>query len=312
MLLLLIGLSALTFTLIHLSPLDPITAYVSNAPDITPEQVEKLRIYWGLDKSPVEQYFSWASSMLHGDFGVSKLFRRPVIDIIKTRFTTSFALMGTAWVLSAVIGYLLGVIAAMNRGRAVDRIIKWYSYTQVSTPTFWMGLVLMIVFSSWLGWFPIGLAAPAGVMRGNVSFIERLRHFVLPAATLSVLGIASIALHTREKTIDILNTEYSLFARSRGETPWQFFKYHGFRNSILPAVSLQFSYFGELFGGSVLAEQVFSYPGLGSALTNAGLKGDLPLLVGIIFISAIFVFSGNFIADTLNTIIDPRIKGDLS
>jgi peptide/nickel transport system permease protein len=312
MVLLLIGLSVLTFGLIHLSPLDPITAYVSNAADITPEQVEKLRIYWGLNKSPVEQYFSWASSMLHGDFGTSKLFRRPVIDIIKNRFTVSFALMGTAWVLSALIGYSLGVIAAMNRGRLIDRIIKWYSYTQVSTPIFWMGLLLMIIFSLWLGWFPIGLAAPAGIMHTDVSFAERLRHFVLPAATLSVLGIASVALHTREKMIDILNAEFSIFARSRGETKWQFFKHHGFRNSILPAVSLQFSYFGELFGGSVLAEQVFAYPGLGSTLTNAGLKGDLPLLIGIIFISAIFVFSGNFIADVLNTVIDPRIKGGLT
>ncbi|MNN74281.1 Dipeptide transport system permease protein DppB [compost metagenome] len=116
-------------------------------------------------------------------------------------------------------------------------------------------------------------------------------------------------MHTREKMIDILHTEYVTFAMARGESRWQIFKNHGFRNSIIPAISLQFAYFGELFGGSMLAEQVFAYPGLGSTLTTAGLKGDLPLMVGIILISSLFVFAGNLVADMLNRIVDPRTKG---
>ena len=223
---------------------------------------------------------------------------------------TSFALMGTAWLFSGIFGYLLGVAAAMNRGKPLDKAIKWYSYTLVSTPVFWLGLILLIVFAVGLRWFPVGLATPAGVLDSNVHFIDRVRHFALPALTLSILGVANIAMHTREKMIDILNTEYVLFAKARGESKWQIFCNHGFRNSIIPAISLQFAYFGELFGGSVLAEQVFAYPGLGSTLTTAGLKGDIPLLMGIILVSSIFVFTGNFIADILNTIIDPRMRGD--
>ncbi|CDI50053.1 ABC transporter permease [Clostridium tetani] len=307
---LLIGLSILTFSLIHLSPMDPINAYVGGDSSVSIEQIERIKEYWGVAKSPMEQYFTWIGAILKGNFGISKLYRRPVIDIIRSRFITSFALMGTAWILSAIFGYLLGVISAMNRGKIIDKIIKWYSYTLVSTPIFWLGLLLLIVFAVELKWFPVGLAVPAGVLESNIRFIDRVRHFVLPALTLSILGVANIAMHTREKMIDILNTEYITFAKARGESKWQIFKNHGFRNSVIPAISLQFAYFGELFGGSVLAEQVFAYPGLGSILTTAGLKGDLPLLMGIILISSLFVFVGNFIADILNTVVDPRIKED--
>lgn len=306
---LLIGLSILTFALIHLSPMDPVNAYIGGDSSASPEQIEKFKQYWGVDKSPVEQYFSWAGSLLQGNFGTSLLYRSPVLDIIQSRFLTSLALMGAAWLLSGVIGYVLGAVAAMNRGRWIDKVIKWYSYTLVSTPIFWMGLILLIVFAVWLGWFPVGLATPAGVLESDVRFMDRVHHFVLPALTLSILGVANVAMHTREKMIDILNAEYIVFARARGESRWQLFKNHGFRNSILPAISLQFAYFGELFGGSMLAEQVFAYPGLGSTLTTAGLKGDLPLMVGIILISSLFVFAGNLIADILNKVVDPRMKG---
>ncbi|MFC4597183.1 ABC transporter permease [Cohnella hongkongensis] len=305
---LLFGLSVLTFLLIHLSPIDPVNAYVGGDGSASPEQIEKFKAYWGVDQSLTEKYLSWAGALLEGNFGTSLLYRVPVIEIIQSRFLTSLALMGTAWVLSGVIGYALGAVAAMNRGKRIDKWIKWYSYTLVSTPIFWMGLILLIVFAVWLKWFPVGLAAPAGVMESDVRWIDRLHHFVLPAATLSILGVANVAMHTREKMIDILNTEYVLFAKARGESRWQIFKHHGLRNSILPAVALQFAYFGELFGGSMLAEQVFAYPGLGSTLTTAGLKGDLPLMVGIILISSLFVFAGNLIADVLGKAVDPRTR----
>jgi peptide/nickel transport system permease protein len=306
---LLFGLSVLTFSLIHISPIDPITAYVSGDSSLSQEQLDKLREYWGMDKPPVEQYFSWAKAILRGDFGTSKLYRTPVINIIKSRFALSVALMGTSWVVSGILGYILGVIAAMNRGKILDRFIKWYSYVLVSTPTFLLALILLLIFSVWLRILPIGLTMPVGVIESSVAFVDRIRHFILPALTLSLLGVANIAMHTREKMIDVLNTEYVLFAKARGETKWQIFRNHGFRNSIIPAIAIQFAYFSELFGGSVLAEQVFAYPGLGSTLTTAGLRGDLPLLMGIIIISALFVFAGNLTADILNTVVDPRIKG---
>lgn len=292
----------------HNSPIDPISAYLGGDVSITLEQREALEEYWGLNKPAHEQYFMWLKNFISGDMGVSKIHRRPVSEIIHEKFTASFILMGVSWLLSGTIGFCLGILAAVKKGKLTDRIIKWISYIQASVPTFWLGLMLLIIFSVWLQWFPIGISVPIGVVSSNVTLLNRIHHMILPIVTLSILGIANVTLHTREKMIDVLNSDYVLFAKARGETTWEIIKNHGIRNVALPAITLHFAYFGELFGGSVLAEQVFSYPGLGSTLTEAGLKSDLPLLMGIVMISAVFVFSGNMIADILNSIINPRLK----
>lgn len=305
---LLLGLSVLTFTMVQLSPIDPIRAYIGGDATITEEQRAALEEHWGLNRPPVVQYFSWLGNLLKGEFGHSKVYRRKVLDIIAEKALASAALMGISWVTSGLFGFILGVTAAIRRGSPLDRFIRWISYVQASLPTFWLGLLLLIVFAVWLKWFPIGISVPIGVPRDSISLLDRLHHLVLPALTLTVLGIANVTLHTREKMIEVLNSEYVLFAKARGRTMWQIIKEHGLRNVALPAITLHFAYFGELFGGSVLAEQVFSYPGLGSTLTEAGLKSDLPLLMGIVIISALFVFCGNMLADILNAWINPRLQ----
>ncbi len=308
---LLAGVSVLAFVLVLNSPVDPIQAYVGADVNLTDEQLARLREHWGLGGSPIEQYTAWARSMLAGDLGTSTLHKAPVADVIGERFWASFALMGVAWVLSGVLGYGLGVLAAFHRGRLADRVITGYSYVLSSTPAFWLGLVFLVVFAVRLGWFPVGLAGPHGVPADEVTFAQRLHHFVLPAATLSLIGVANIAMHTRERMTDVLHSDYVVFARARGERGGALFRNHGLRNSIVPAVTLQFAYFAELFGGSVLAETVFSYPGLGSTLTASALGGDVPLLLGIVLISSAFVFAGNLIADLLNAAIDPRVRNRL-
>ncbi len=305
---LLIGLSILSFIMMQCSPIDPISAYVGGDTSLTPEQRQAIEAYWGLDRPVSEQYFTWLGNMVRGDFGISKIHRKPVLDIIQEKAWASAALMSVSWILSGIIGFILGVISAIKKGKLLDRVIKWIAYSQASIPTFWLGLMLLIIFSVWLKWFPIGISVPIGVSSADVTLIDRIHHLILPALTLSILGIGNVALHTREKMIDVLNSEYVLFAKARGETTWQIIMLHGLRNVALPAITLHFAYFGELFGGSVLAEQVFSYPGLGSTLTDAGLKSDLPLLMGIVMISAVFVFLGNTIADLLNAAINPRLK----
>lgn len=305
---LLLGLSILTFIMIQMSPVDPISAYVDGDTSLTLEQRKAIEEYWGLDKPPMEQYLSWLTNLLKGDMGHSRVHNKPVIDIIKEKALASAALMGISWTLSGLIGFVLGIVSAMNKGKLMDRLIKWMAYVQASVPTFWFGLILLIVFSVWLRWFPIGISVPIGVSSSDVTILDRLHHIILPAMTLSLLGIGHVILHTREKMIDVLNSEYVLFAKARGESNIEIVFNHGLRNVALPAVTLHFAYFGELFGGSVLAEQVFSYPGLGTTLTEAGLKSDIPLLMGIVMVSAIFVFVGNMIADLLNAAINPVLK----
>lgn len=305
---LLFGISILSFALLKVSPVDPVMASVGYDTALTQEQYDNLAEYYGLNTPPTTQYLIWLRNFIQGDWGVSLVHRRPVQEIITNKAGASIALMGISWIFSGMIGFLLGAVSAFRRGKIIDKCIKVFSFLQVSVPTFWIGLMFLLVFSVQLEWFPIGISSPIGVVSGNVLFIDRIRHLVLPVFTLSVLGISNVTLQTREKMLDVLSSEYVIFAKARGETDFQIFINHGIRNAIIPAITIHFSYFGELFGGSVLAEQVFSYPGLGSALTEAGLKGDTPLLLAIVVIGALFVFSGNTIADIVNAIINPALR----
>lgn len=306
---LLLAVSAISFVLVSASPVDPVQQYILGlGTAISPEQRAEIEAYWGVNEPPLERYFSWLSELLRGNFGESAIYRRPVADIIKERFANSLALMLCAWVLSAVLGFLLGCVMGMYHGRLPDGILKKICYILSSVPTFWLGLVLLLVFSVRLRWFPIGFSAPIGVLGEDVTIWQKIHHLILPAFTLSLMSFANIALHTRQKLIDVQNSDYVLFARARGEGEWTILRRHGVRNILLPALSLQFASFAELFGGSVMAENVFSYPGLGSAAAAAGLNADVPLLLGVTLFSALFVCVGNMIANLLYGVIDPQIR----
>lgn len=305
---LLIAVSIISFVLVSLSPVDPVQQYVGAVPNVSVEQRAKIAEYWGLNDPPVERFFAWAGSVLHGDFGVSLLYRRPVLDIIVEKFGTSLALMMTAWVFSGVLGFAIGCVMGVFNGKWPDKILKKICLVMCSIPTFWIGIVFLMVFSVMLGWFPFGMSVPQGVPADEVTLLQRIHHLVLPALTLSFLSFANVALHTREKLVDVLESDYVLFARARGESAWNVMKRHGFRNILLPAVTMQFGSFSELFGGSVLAENVFSYPGLGAAASAAGMNSDVPLLLGITLFSAIFVFVGNMLANIIYGIVDPQIR----
>lgn len=310
MVLLIIAVSVITFALMKASPVDPLQANVGQAAlgAMSQEQVEKLREYWGVNTPPVRQYFSWAKDFLRGDMGTSLLYRQPVADVIRVKLSNSLLLMAAAWLISGVLGMVLGVAAGMNRGRMIDKGIKGYCLLISSTPSFWLAMLLLMIFGVWLKVLPIGLSVPIGVEAAGVTVLDRMRHAVLPALTLSITGVSNIALHTREKMIDIMESDYVLFARARGEKGWKLFWHHGMRNVLLPAVTLQFASISEIFGGSVLVEQVFSYPGLGQAAVAAGLGSDMPLLMAITIVSALFVFGGNLTANLLYGVIDPRIR----
>ena len=310
MLTLLFAVSVIAFTLVKLSPVDPIQQYILSTGAVSPEQREELEEYWGIDEPPVKQFINWFSALLHGDMGISLLYRRPVLDLIREKFLNTLALMICAWVFSGIIGFSLGCAMGVSKDKLCDRILKRICLFLCSVPTFWLGLVLLLIFSVWLGLFPIGFSSPIGMMNSDVSIWQQIHHLILPALSLSLMSFANVALHTRQKLIDVLESDYVLFAKARGEGRFTIVKRHGIRNILLPALTLQFASFAELFGGSVLAENVFSYPGLGSAVSAAGLNSDIPLLLGITLFSAVFVFTGNLIANILYGVIDPKIKED--
>lgn len=302
--------SAAAFFLVSVSPLDPLKTNVGQAAlgSMSPEQIAKLEEYWGVNTPPVARFTAWAGDFIRGDMGVSLLYRQPVSRVIAVKLSNSLWLMAVAWMVSGLVGILLGVVAGANRGRTVDRVISGYALITASTPAFWLALVLLMVFAVWLKVLPIGLSVPIGVEASAVTLGDRIVHAILPALTLSITGISNIAMHTREKMAQVMDSDYILFARARGDSKWTMIRRHGLRNIILPAMTLQFASISEIFGGSVLVEQVFSYPGLGQAAVTAGLGGDIPLLLGITVISAAIVFAGNFTANLLYGVVDPRIR----
>ncbi len=304
---LLIFVILLSFLLIDMSPINPVKTYISNI-IISPEQIARLEAYWGVNEPITTKLLNWLGNIVHGDLGTSLIFRMPVIDVIRERFIASLVLMLSSWILSGVLGFLLGIIAGFKKDTIIDKAIKVYCYILQSAPAFWIALVMLMIFSIYLGWFPSGLGVPIGGYSQDVTFWEWLNRLILPMVTLSIVGVASITLYTRDKLIEIMNSDYFLFAKARGESGWDLIKRHGVRNVLLPAITLQFLGFSELFGGAVLVEQIFTYPGIGQAAVTAGLKSDVPLLLGIVIFSAIFVYCGNLIADIIYNFVDPRIK----
>lgn len=311
LLLTLLCVALFAFTLIEMSPIDPVTAYLGmDRMQISEEHIATIVERWGLDQSGPTRFFLWAKNVLQGDFGTSIIYNEPVVDVIAKRFFVSLKLMGLAWLFSGIFGLALGVTAGLRQHSLADKCVRLYAYLMASTPSFWVGIVLLSIFSVWLGWTPVCGAVPIGVCPADATVLQYLQHMLLPAATLSIVGIAQIALHTREKMIEAMTSNYATFAWAQGESRWGIGLRHALINVLLPALTLQFASLGELFGGSVLAEQVFSYPGLGKATVEAGLRGDVPLLLGITLISALFVFSGNLIADMLYLRVDPRIQSE--
>lgn len=310
MILLMIAVSIATFTLVSISPIDPLQANVGQAAlgSMSQEQKAKLESYWGVDQPPLQRYMNWAKDFVKGDMGSSLLYRQPVITVIGVKLANSLMLMVIAWMISGLLGFLLGILAGAFRGTWIDKIIKGYSLLIASTPVFWLALLLLLIFAVWMKILPIGLSVPIGVEAAGVTFWDRVQHAILPAITLSITGVSNITLHTREKMIDVMESDYMLFALARGEKKGTMIRRHGLRNIILPAITLQFASISEIIGGSVLVEQVFSYPGLGQAAVAAGTGSDVPLLMGITLVTAAIVFMGNFIANILYGVVDPRMR----
>ena len=308
--LLMLAVGLVVFALVSMSPIDPVQANVGQAAYVNMSEAKRAQLasYWGGDVPFWERFANWAGALLQGDMGTSLRFNAPVSEVIAHRAANSLALMGIAWLFSGALGFALGVAAGARRGGALDRVVRSYCFLLASTPTFWLGLLILMVFAVQLGWFPIGFSVPIGVSAADVTLADAVHHLVLPALTLSVTGVANIALHTREKVVDVLESDYVRFARALGESELSVIMHHGLRNVALPAVTLQCAFISEIFGGSVLVEQVFSYPGLGQAAVTAGLGGDVALLAGIALVSAALVFGGNLLANILYGVLDPRMR----
>lgn len=308
-LLLLMAVTAIAFIFVSFSPMDPIVQYTTrHGMSLSDEQKALLMEQWDMQKPLLTRYFSWLSHVFQGDLGYSYMYSRPVISIIIESVGASLLLMSISWVLQGILGFFLGILAGIHHDRLLDNIIKTFAIITTATPTYWMAILCILIFSVKLQWFPIGFGTPIGMEGTQVTFWDRLYHSILPALTLAIIGTGRIILHTREKVIETMNEDFVLYQRSRGYEGWSLIWKAALRNVMLPAVTLQFMNFSELFSGTILAEQAFNYPGLGKYTVNAGVQGDLPLLLGITIFCAMFVYVGNQCADGVAKYVDYRTK----
>ncbi|WP_262347550.1 ABC transporter permease [Nocardioides dongxiaopingii] len=306
---LLVAVAVGALLLVSASPVDPVRAYVgADVAALGPEQRALVEERWGLGEPPLQRFLAWAGNLLRGNLGESQVYGEPVTTVLLDRAAASLSLMAAAWLVSGVLGFGLGLWAGVRRGRVADRVLTWWAYTLASAPTFWVGLLLLYVFSVSLGWTPVCCAAPIGTLPGEAGLLERLHHLVLPALTLSVVGVSPVLLHTRQAAIEAMDSDYVTFARAQGERLPGLVLHRVARNAAAPALVLQLASIGELFGGSLLAEQVFTYPGLGEATTQAALRQDVPLLMGIALATALIVFAGNAAGVLAHRWVDPRTR----
>ena len=204
------------------------------------------------------------------------LYNAPVSEVIGQRFAASFLLLAGAWLLSGSFGILLGLCAGRYLNRWPDRLICRFAYLLASLPTFWVGLLLLALFAVHWPLLPVCCAWTPGLAADEVDWAMRLRHLLLPVTTLALLGLGNIALHTRERVAEVLASDFIRYARAQGDGGWPMLRFHVLRHALTPAICLQFASLGELIGGSCWQRRSSTYPGLGQATVDAGLRGDIP------------------------------------
>ncbi|BDF35484.1 peptide ABC transporter permease [Lachnospiraceae bacterium] len=299
--------SMFAFAIIYFAPGDPLYMYTSPGKSsfkMSEEQLDLLREDLGLTGNVVHQYVRWAGKTLTGDWGISLNNFLPVRPQILERLPGTIGLMAASLVLSVVLAVPLGLAAGTHKNRWIDNIISGFSYVGISIPSFWFALLLIIVFSLRLGLFPSSGMRSVGVD----SVVDVIWHGVLPATVLAVNNMAVFVRYMRSNTINQLEEEYVLTAASKGASKWRILKSHVLKNCLLPIITIVGMNFGTLITGSFIVESVLGWPGLGTLCMSAINNRDYPMIMGIIMLSCTILLIGNFLADMLYGLADPRIK----
>lgn len=297
------GVSVIVFLVLHLSPGDP--AEIMLGSQATREDLERLRAELGLTEPLHVQYVRWMSHVVRGDLGRSLWMKRPVLTEVLERFRATLILTGTALVLSTVGGLALGIASATRPNSLLDRLSAVASLFGASMPVFWLGIVLMVVFSLWLGWLPAsGMFAPYG--GGDAR--DLLAHLVLPAFTLAAASVTIVARLTRSTMLEVLGQDYVRTARAKGLAERGVVIRHALKNAMIPILTVVGVQAGYLLGGAVLTETVFAWPGVGTLMVQGILARDFPLVQGCVLVIALTFVLINLGVDLLYGFLDPRIR----
>lgn len=291
----LFGVTLITFLLTHVALGDPVRAMMGQRAD--PDIVARIRVEYGLDEPVWKRYVRYMGKLVVGDLGTSYRQGRPVSEVIAERLPATARLAVAAMGIALVLGVAAGVVAAMRHNTFVDLLLMMGALLGISTPVFWLGMMLIILFGVWLGWFPI-----SGYGEGDI------KHLVLPALTLGVLQAGIIARITRSALLEVLHQEYIRTARAKGLREGVVVLKHGLRNGLMPVLTLAGIGLGDLLVGAPLTETVFAWPGLGRLLVSAVGNRDLPVVVGATFVFALIYLGASLIVDLAYALVDPRIR----
>lgn len=299
----LLGLSVIVFLMMALIPGDPATAILGNY--ATPDNVARLNAQLGLDKPLPQQYLIWLSNLAQGDLGRSFALNRPVLDEVMERFSATLILAGAALLLCSILGLLAGIVSAVRQFGWADRIITLFVLIGISTPSFFLGLMLILGFAVNLRWFP-----PSGMyaIYGGGDLPDLLRHLVLPAVTLAAVATGIIARLTRTAMLEVLRQDFIRTARAKGVSERRVIYVHAFKAalvSVIPVIGIQA---GFVLGGAVYIETVFQWPGIGAMLVNAISTRDILLVQGGVLVVAASYVLFNLVADVAQSLLDPRLR----
>ncbi len=304
---LVLAVVALTFFVIRLAPGDPAFILAGDAP--TPEFLAKIRAENGLDKPQWQQFTTFLGHAATGDFGTSIYAGRPVFDVVWERMPATALLAGTAMVVAALLGVLMGVASARRAGTAADAAISALSLVGTSVPSFWIGQLLILLFAVQLGWLPAGgMMAARARLTGFAHVWDVALHMVLPVATLAVYLVTLIARFTRTAMIEALGQDFILVTRAKGVGPRAVLWHHAFRNAVATTVTVVGLEFGAVLAGAVVIEIVFGWPGLGRLFYDAIYRRDFPLLTGCFMVSSIVVITVNTVSEIVCALLDPRLR----
>jgi len=300
----------INFVLFEMLPGDPMAMFANPARLNQPQMVDEMKKLWGFDQPLHVRYLTYMQNMLTGNFGISYLSNRHITDEVSDRLLNTYLLVGISTIASIIIGTILGVVAAYKRGTIVDNLLVITSLTTYSLPSFWMGMVFLLIFAFGLHWFPSGLSSTPFVQFPNIFayLLDRMWHLFLPCMTLTLFMYGGYLLLSRATMMEALTEDYIVTARAKGLKERTVLFKHALKNASLPLITNAAISVGFIISGAIITEQVFTYPGLGEWTWKAISFTDFPVLQCIFYLTALSVIVANFIADLLYGIIDPRIK----
>jgi len=299
-------ISFVVFAILALAPMDPLSSFGAD-PRVPPEVRANIRAALGLDDPWPLRYVKWVTSLAQGNFGFSFMSHSPVIDLLKQRLPNTLAVVGVAYIIGVVLAIPIGMISAVRRYSLFDHFATTFAFVGFSVPTFFTGILLIIVFSINLRWFPF-IYDSTLVIHDLSSFLDQVKQSIMPITVLALFDTATIARYTRAEMLEHLPLDYVRTARSKGLKEQVVVLRHVLRNSLIPVVTLVALGVPTVFGGAIVTEQIFRVPGIGQLLVTAIGNGDTPVVTAILLIFAVLVVLFNLFADILYAVLDPRIK----